>query len=706
MRNLSELLNETRRYYYYNGKRVYMDIDPNLLLITFREEKEPGQQIELLNAFAKDPSVFKNLEAENLSKDKYVWVEFDRESAFTQSFTSNFDQSEIENISQVFVGETDVKMGLTPQIFVQVERRFKSEDLSKFYDEYGVVKIEPMGDDVFLLTLDLKGDLDPMDIANIFFESGYFNFSEPNFFRSVNTLIYTPNDPDYSLEWHLPSIGANRAWCWKKGENISIGIMDMGINTAHPDLQANHAGTYDPTGRPLGADSHGTPCAGCALAVGDNSKGVAGVAFKSRLYQIRVGYNPTNDPSHPTFSSLDSWVVGGLDYAFNNGIDIISASIGLGNPSSTVDAKINNFTINGRNGKGGIMLGSTGNEGGHSTIHYPARHANVFAVGSSNSNGILSTFSNYGGYVEFLAPGEAIFTTIYDGGYWYFSGTSASCPVAAGVAALILSAVPSMTRVQVRDAIDFNCDKTHVETGVKPTDRTLEYGYGVINVANFFASYYSIQGSTPFCGSQSQYNVANLPAGTTVTSWNSNNPNLPVNAAGLVTNPSGQAGRTVLTATLSNTCVDPRQKVVVAGSYPQEVWAISSLADDVTARFWADGNNPNRTLGLTKNYNPGSYPMVISFGYAPSVGKTTLNPPNTATLYFDNQGWSDTNNGVTAVQVISAPPTLNVLSFTYPNALLVFTTGDPTGILEVKLTLPCGPVNVKFYLKGFPNPWS
>ncbi|RQO37751.1 hypothetical protein DBR39_12740 [Chryseobacterium sp. KBW03] len=704
MRNLSELLNETRRYYYYNGKRVYMDVDPNLLLITFKEEKEPEQQIQLLNAFAKDSSVFKNLDAENLSKDKYVWVTLDREAAFIYNFSNDFDQPEIENISQVFIGEANTKMGLTPQILVQIERRFQLENVSKLYEEYGVSKTEAMGDDIYLLTLDLKGNLDPMDIANIFFESGYFAFAEPNFFRSINTLVYTPNDPNLSLEWHIPSIGANSAWCWKKGENIKIGIMDVGINTSHPDLQANHAGSYDPTGRPLGADGHGTPCAGCALAVGDNNIGVAGVAFKSRLYQIRVGYNPTSNPNNPTFSSLDSWVVGGMDYAFNNGIDIISASIGLGNPSSSLDTKINNFTINGRGGKGGIMLGATGNDGGLSPIHYPARHANVFAVGSSDSNGVLSTFSNYDGYVEFLAPGESIFTTIYDGSYWYFSGTSAATPVAAGCAALILSAVPSMTRVQLRDAIDFNCDKTHVATGVKPTDRTLEYGYGVINVANFFASYYSIQGSTPFCGSQSQYNVANLPAGTTVTSWNSNNPNLPVNAAGLVTNPSGQAGRTVLTANLSNTCTEPRQKVVVAGSYPQEVWAVSSNPADVLTRYWADGNNPNRTLGILKNYPSGVPPITILFGYAPSVGKTTLNPPNTATLYFDNQGWSDSNNGVTSVEVISAPPTLTV--FPYSNAMLVYTTGDPTGILEVKLGLPCGPVNVKFYLTGLPNPWS
>ncbi|KPE49092.1 hypothetical protein [Chryseobacterium indologenes] len=85
MRNLSDLLNEMRRYYYYNGKKVYVDVDPDLLLITFKEEKEPEQQIQVLNSLAKDTSIFKGLQAENLSKDKYVWVKLDKEAAFKYS---------------------------------------------------------------------------------------------------------------------------------------------------------------------------------------------------------------------------------------------------------------------------------------------------------------------------------------------------------------------------------------------------------------------------------------------------------------------------------------------------------------------------------------------------------------------------------------------------------------------------------------------
>ncbi|MGJ1321682.1 S8 family peptidase [Sphingobacterium faecium] len=699
MKNFLEIFNQSsKRYYYYNGTRVYLEVDPEMLLISFKDSKEPNEKVALLKSIDKTLSIFSDLKVENLTTDRYLLVKWDRSAAMNLSSSIDLNQSEIENISQVFNGESNVKLGLTNQIFIQLKRRFKFTPLSKLYDEYDVLNSKPFGEDIFLLTLGLKGNFDTMEIANALYETGYFEFAEPNFFRSIKTLAYTPNDPQYPLEWHIPRIEANQSWCWKKGENISIGIMDVGINTAHPDLQANYVATYDPTGRPLGADGHGTPCAGCALAVGDNGIGVVGVAFKSLLYQIRVGYNPTNDPNNPTFLSTDAWVAGGLDYAYNNNIDIISASISLGNPASILDTKINTYTNNGRSGKGGVMLASTGNDGSNSIMGYPARHANVFAVGASGYDDTRASFSNYGGYVEFLAPGVNIQTTSHNGGYRDFSGTSAAAPVAAGAAALILSAVPSFTRIQLRDALDFNCDKTNVETGTKPTDRSMEYGYGRINVNNFFVSYYSIQGSNVFCGSQAQYNMGNLPSGIT-TSWNSSNPNLPISSTGLVTNPSGQAGRTILTANLSNPCVEPRKKNVVAGSYPEEVWAVSSTPLDFIARYWADGNNPNRKLGLLNNY-PSGYPMVINFGYAPSVGKSTLNPPNTSTLYFDDQGWLDTNNGVASIQIISAPPTLIVYPITYPNSLLLYTSGDASGILEVRLELPCGPVNVKFYIEG------
>lgn len=413
---------------------------------------------------------------------------------------------------------------------------------------------------------------------------------------------------------------------------------------------------------------------------------------------MRIGYNPTTNPNHDSIQSLDSWKIGAMDYAIQNKIDIINASIDVGNPSSTLDAKINAFTSNGRNGKGGIMLAATGNDGSASYMGYPARHANVMAVGASDWSDSRANFSNYGGYVEFLAPGVLVPSTSYTGGYGEYSGTSIASPVASGCAALILAANPNLTRIQLRDAMDFSCDKTgpdfYYPSG--PEGRLVEYGYGRINVNNYFLSFRGIQGPSLFCGSQSQYTVPNLPSGLTVA-WNSNNAALPISASGLVTNPSGQPGRTILTATISNACVEPRQKIIVAGSYIPETYAVSASPSNIMAKQWANGNNSAYKLRV-KNNNP-YYPDVISFGYAPSVGLSTLNPPNLSTFYADDQGWKDSNNGVTAIQVISAPSTW----ITYPsgNSLLVNTTGNASGTIEVKLTLPCGSVNVKFYIDGF-----
>ncbi len=229
----------------------------------------------------------------------------------------------------------------------------------------------------------------------------------------------------------------------------------------------------------------------------------------------------------------------------------------------------------------------------------------------------------------------------------------------------------------------------------------MEYGYGRVNANNFFTSYYGIQGSSLFCGTQSQYTVDNLPSGIS-TSWASSNPNLPINASGLVTNQSGQPGRTVLTANLSNPCTEPRHRIIVAGSFAEEVWATSdATVVDVMRKDWTSGNNPSRTIGIPNGSS--FWPADINFGYAPSVNRSTLNPPNEQTLWRDDQGWSRINNGVTAVEVVSMPSTWSLYpGVTLPNGLWILTSGDASGVLEVILTLPCGPINVSFYVVGIP----
>ncbi|MGI6363838.1 MAG: S8 family serine peptidase [Bacillota bacterium] len=85
---------------------------------------------------------------------------------------------------------------------------------------------------------------------------------------------------------------------------------------------------------------------------------------------------------------------------------------------------------------------------------YPARYPSVMAVGSITSSNVRSSFSSTGSTLEIMAPGSNIYSTTYNGSYGTMSGTSMACPHVAGVAALVWSAKPSLTNVQLRNALN------------------------------------------------------------------------------------------------------------------------------------------------------------------------------------------------------------------------------------------------------------
>jgi subtilisin family serine protease len=700
MKKLSEILNpSSQRYFYYNGTKTYLNSIREQLLITFKNALTRELKMSLLNEIDKSKSLLLDQDIPQ-AVDRYLLVTFDVGASIKLSSLVTFDLPDIESVSPVFSSNKLIsRFAFTNEIFINIKAGMSIP--TSFFEKYGIAYGEHSLGNNLLLTVKPNNNFDTLDVANALYESGYCEFAEPNFFRILNSYAYSPNDPYFPFEWQIPTIGANEAWCWTSGQNTSIGIMDVGINTSHEDLIGNFQGSYDPTGQPLGADSHGTLCAGAALAVGNNGIGVVGISYSSRLYQLRIGYNPTNDPNNPSFYSTDAWVVGALNYAITNNISCVSCSFST-SPSSAVNAAIISYTTSARGGLGGVMLAATGNDSTN-IVAYPASHPNVLAVGASDFNDQRATFSNYGAQQAFLAPGVFIATTKYNGSYdTSFSGTSAACPIAAGAAALILSISPNFTRAQVRNALSSSCSKVggysyYTQAG-DPYSRSAEAGYGRIDINNYFKAFYSISAPDWFCGSQQQYQLTNLFGGINV-SWSSSNPDLTINNGGLLTNNSGQPGRTVLTATLSNTCVEPREKIVVVGSFPEEVWA-TVQGDDPISVPWAAGNQPNQILPIKSNSLGQFPPTAVYFGYAPFIGKSTLNPPNPSTFWYDNQGWILSDNGVTNLEVISAPATWQTYPFSGSNTMFVITNGDASGLLVVRLQLPCGAQDVTFYIQG------
>ncbi|MDN7024301.1 hypothetical protein FGU65_05240 [Methanoculleus sp. FWC-SCC1] len=291
-------------------------------------------------------------------------------------------------------------------------------------------------------------------------------FIEPDYpVSACSPAPYVPDDPMYAYQWSLEIIGADDAWSMEQGNsNITIAIVDTGIDYRHADLAGNYrSGGYDwvnDDADPLDDNGHGTHCAGIAAAVMDNDRGIAGVA------QVGIMAEKVLNAQGGGYISN---VAKGIIHAADSGADIISLSLG-GEYFSQTQKEACDYAWS----KGCIIVAASGNGGG-AEILYPAAYDSVIAIGSIGKTSALSSFSNQGSAQELVAPGERILATLPGDTYGYMSGTSMACPHVAGVAALVLSRYPAMTNENVRTVLAGTADDLGQD------GRDSSYGFGRVD---------------------------------------------------------------------------------------------------------------------------------------------------------------------------------------------------------------------------------
>jgi len=295
--------------------------------------------------------------------------------------------------------------------------------------------------------------------------SGLVEFAEPDF---TGRVFATPNDPKFTdgTLWGLNNTGQNsgtagadihapEAWdVLTSASNVVVAVLDTGVRYTHEDLAANMwvnpndgshgtntlAGTNDPSDE--NGTGHGTLVAGILGAVGNNGKGVTGVAWQVQLMACKCFDN---------FGVGNvSAVVACLDYARANGASIINASWGFTNSLALSNAF---YTM--RNA-GIIVVAAAGNASTNIDVNptFPASYDfdNVLSVAYTTRNDTLGTNSNYGATsVDLAAPGEQIYSTWEPTDSFYFSSTGSSFAAAyvSGALALMLTKYPTETHQQI-----------------------------------------------------------------------------------------------------------------------------------------------------------------------------------------------------------------------------------------------------------------
>ena len=220
-----------------------------------------------------------------------------------------------------------------------------------------------------------------------------------------------------------------------RGMNVTIAVIDSGVDVKHPELANSVADSFDALGSKEGPHVHGTGIAGAIVA----HARLMGSAPEARLLAIRafgVGSKGAESTSYV--------ILRGLDYAAEHGAQIINMSF-AGPKDPLIERGVAATAA-----RGILMVAAAGNAGAKSPPLYPAANPNVIAVSGTDAQEKLFTASNRGNHIAIAAPGADIFLPAPDEKYQITSGTSFSAAYISGVAALLLERNPALKPGDVR----------------------------------------------------------------------------------------------------------------------------------------------------------------------------------------------------------------------------------------------------------------
>ncbi|GLR86818.1 S8 family serine peptidase [Bradyrhizobium iriomotense] len=207
------------------------------------------------------------------------------------------------------------------------------------------------------------------------------------------------------------------------GANVTVAVIDSGIDTSHPELANSIADNFDALGSKEGPHVHGTGIAGAIVS----HARLMGSAPEARIIAIRAFGGTTGGAESSSYVILRS-----LNYAAEHGAQIVNMS--FAGPKDAVIERAIAATA----ARGLVLVAAAGNAGAKSPPLYPAANPNVIAVSATDAQDKLFSASNRGSHIALAAPGVDIFLPAPDGKYQMTSGTSFSAAYVSGVAALLL----------------------------------------------------------------------------------------------------------------------------------------------------------------------------------------------------------------------------------------------------------------------------
>lgn len=354
----------------------------------------------------------------------------------------------------------------------------------------------------------------------------------------IKKTSVTMNDPYYPNQWHYNNTGQHgfrsgidirlqEAWDTYGifgNENVTVAIIDGGVDLTHPDLVDNlwtneaelngspnrdddgngyrddvHGYNFVTNSADITGETHGTHVAGTVSACNNNGIGVCGVAGGRYPDQpgVRLMCLQIMDERYPQTGANTARV---FQYAADNGAQIAQNSWGyeesptemLPSDADAIDYFID-YAGTDENGnqvgpmKGGLVVFAAGNNA--LDYDYPSGYERVLSVAAIGPNGVAAYYTNYGPWVDVCAPGGdqqtnpsngGVLSTIPASQYGYLQGTSMACPHVSGLAALVLS-VKGQTGFTCQDLFDLIVNSTDPSIYNYNRNMTGQLGKGMIN---------------------------------------------------------------------------------------------------------------------------------------------------------------------------------------------------------------------------------
>lgn len=324
--------------------------------------------------------------------------------------------------------------------------------------------------------------------------------AEPNY------LIYlheTPNDPFFSSagswgqtfddQWGLKIAEVPAAWDLVTTDNeVIVAVIDSGLDLAHEDIVGNvwtnsseipdngidddgngfiddiHGWDFvNVDSDPADDRGHGTFVTGIIAATRNNGIGIAGIGKNTKILPLKIF--PASGPAK-IFKAAQA-----IEYARTSGARIINMSFGFKLSTNTATG-FPNDVINFAHAAGIVLIASAGNDSSDDIVKFPGRLKKTITVGSSDHEDQLSIFSNYGSWLDVLAPGGGggigfdavtILSLRSEGGstgiplnerYARSAGTSFAAPFVSGLVSLMLAQRPNLTNEEVRHILRATSD--------------------------------------------------------------------------------------------------------------------------------------------------------------------------------------------------------------------------------------------------------